>query len=139
MDSFETIMIINPTLTPAETDAILTEVVNILMDNGDGKGIHREDWGTKKLAYPTKGHTSGYYALFRYRALPEGVDAIGERFKKLEEDNYIIKYIIVKNDCDWDDEDDDFINVKPSGKVKSEQKTASKPDALDVLLGFAKY
>lgn len=138
MDSFETIMIINPTLTPAETDAILTEVVNTLMDNGDGKGIHREDWGTKKLAYPTKGHTSGYYALFRHRASAEGIDAIGKHFKKLEEENFIIKYIIVKNDCGWDDEEDDF-NVKPSGEAKSEQKATLKPDALDVLLGFAKY
>lgn len=118
---YQTIMILKPNLN---TELIKTETKQyskLLQSWSTTKKIRVSDFSKKKLAYDIKGHSYGYYLVFAYQA---GIENIGELERLLRKDDYVIKFITVKQ-C----EDD----LEPL----CEQDI--KPDAYDVLFGLTEY
>ena len=93
-----------------------------------------DNLGKKKLAYPIREQTEGWYVIFKFEARPDNIAEL-ERLFRIDDD--VIKFIVVRTETEDDDEDDDskFETVKP----ESEQSEPAVIDAEDVLLGLATY
>lgn len=97
---------------------------------GEGRTVMIDDWGVKALAFPIKSYRQGHYALFTHYASEDDIKILHDSLAK--DSNEIIKYISVKQDeIDCKFEGSEFIDTI------SEQP--DRVDALDVLLGLARY
>ena len=94
LNKYESIYIINPN-TDAEGIKGLVEKFNALIESEGGKVIETNEWGMKKLAYPIKKLTQGYYVLVNFEAKPEFIDEL-ERVYKITDD--VIKFITVRKE-----------------------------------------
>lgn len=91
MNKYETIVILRPDLETHEYVAIENTYKNLLVMRSD-RSIRIECWGKKKLAYPLRSHTEGYYMLFTHHMTAS--DAI-EFDEMLANDTNVIKHIMV--------------------------------------------
>ena len=111
--------------------------------------IHEDLVGVKKLAYPIKEKTEGYYVIYTWLGLPENVAEL-ERCLRINDN--VLKFMTIRKrdeDVDEEDSDEDYLRdefITSQGLTKSEQAADagvdnpnSKIDALDVMLGFADY
>ena len=124
---YETIIIFQPALSKDEYTHILFRYRNLLDKLGCLK-IKDNDIGRKKLAYKVQDYEQGYYIQFSYIATP---DAVASLEQNLREDDDAIKFISIMKER----------NVEvPDTNPESEQQQDNKNiDAMDVLLGLAKY
>jgi small subunit ribosomal protein S6 len=95
---YETIFILNPEITTDGIEQIasrLTDVVTRL----DGKLLHAENWGKRRLAYPVRKHPKGYYIYLRYLGYSDLVHELERNMRMLEP---VLKYLTVKLEEDVD-------------------------------------
>ena len=71
---------------------IISRIKETISSNG-GEVRDVEDWGRKRLAYMVNKNKIGYYAIFRFNALPDIISKL-ERFYKLEDN--ILRYLTIK-------------------------------------------
>ena len=90
--SYETIIIVKPTLTEEETTAILQKYGDEIASLG-GELQAKRTIGLRRLAYPIRKHERGYYALYYYVAPPT---AIAELERKFKYDEDILRFMTVK-------------------------------------------
>ena len=140
MKTYDTIIIFNDEITDAGYRSVISECKETLKELGCTL-IKTDVLGKKKLAYPIKaydGHeaTEGWYVVFTYATNPENIAKL-EKVLRTDED--VIKFLTMKRDPsdDEDFDEDDYKYESPIDPV--ETKSEQQPDALDVLLGFAKY
>ena len=126
-NSYDTIIIFQPALSKDEYTHILFRYRNLLEKLGCLE-IEDNDIGRKKLAYKVQDYEQGYYIQFSYIATP---DAVASLEQNLREDDDAIKFISIMRER----------NVEvPDTNPESEQPPENKNiDAMDVLLGLAKY
>ena len=126
-NSYDTIIIFQPALSKDEYTHILFRYRNLLDKLGCIK-IEDNIIGRKKLAYKVQDYEQGYYIQFSYIATP---DAVASLEQNLREDDDAIKFISIETEK----------NVEvPDTNPESEQQQDNKNiDAMDVLLGLAKY
>ena len=130
---YETIIVINPTKDEDTRDEIIHEIKSLLEIYAH-EAIEYENWGIKSLAYPIKGQKKGHYALFRHKMTEREIEAL---HKVLDVDfkDTIIKYLSAQHD-----EVGEVISTKIKQEPAKELELKSEqPDAMDVLLGLAKY
>jgi small subunit ribosomal protein S6 len=94
LNKYESIYIINPDVD-AEGIKGLVEKFNALIESEGGKVTETNEWGMKKLAYPIKKFTQGYYVLVNFEAKPEFIDEL-ERIYKITDT--VIKFITVRKE-----------------------------------------
>jgi len=85
--------------------------------------------GMKKLAYPIREQKDGWYIIFKFEATPDNIAEL-ERLFRIDDD--VLKFIVVKQEDDYEEE---FATIET-------QQDEQKPvviDAEDVLLGLATY
>ena len=132
MVAFETVMILDTNMSTKETKEKIKKYADMLQDWCKTKKVNVKDIGLKKLAYEIKKHNEGYYVLFTFMSNPAH---ISELERRLRIDDQVLKFMTLKLD-----EEPDFEDYNPDKNPKSEQmQVTEKPDALDVLLGFADY
>ena len=92
MRRYETICILRPSLGEEQISAIIDNTTGIIQaDNGEI--IELDKWGNKKLAYPIKKETLGYYVYWDYAGTP---DAVAEVERKFRIDDSVLRYLTVK-------------------------------------------
>lgn len=135
MEYYETIIIYNGKLSVDEYNLKVKKYVDVLVDLGS-KIKSAERMGKKTLAYEIKDSKYGWYVVFTYATNPENIAKL-EKAMRTDED--VIKFLTMKRDPrdDEDFDEDDYKYESPIDPV--ETKSEQQPDALDVLLGFAKY
>ena len=79
-------------LPEAERAKVIHGYEEILKRNG-GEVLKKDDWGTKKLAYPIKKTFKGHYVFYDVASLPENI-AECERLLKIDEN--VLRYLVVK-------------------------------------------
>lgn len=135
MEYYETIIIYDGKLSVDEYNLKVKKYVDVLLDLGS-KIKSADEMGKKTLSYEIKDSKYGWYVVFTYATNPENIAKL-EKAMRTDED--VIKFLTMKRDPrdDEDFDEDDYKYESPidPAKAKSEQQ----PDALDVLLGFAKY
>ena len=100
LNQYETVFIVTPVLSEAQMKEAVEKVRKLITDNG-GEVVHHEDWGLRKLAYPIKNKSTGFYNHFEFRAPGELVGKLETEYRRDERflrfltfrmDKYAIEY-----------------------------------------------
>ena len=91
MRTYENTFVIDAQL-PEEAIREKVSQVQGIVSSHDGKVLHLEEWGNRKLAYEIKKRTQGYYVLMQLEASPE---AIRELERALRLDESILRFLTV--------------------------------------------
>ena len=93
-NQYETVFILTPVLSEDQIKETVDKFRQFIKDNG-GEIIWEESWGIRKLAYPIRHKTTGYYHLFEFKASPEFI----EKFEtQLVRDERVMRFLTVKLD-----------------------------------------
>jgi small subunit ribosomal protein S6 len=100
LNQYETVFIVTPVLSEAQMKEAVEKVRMIITDNG-GEIVQHLDWGLRKLAYPIKNKSTGFYNHFEFKAPGELVARLETEYKRDERflrflsfrmDKYAIEY-----------------------------------------------
>ncbi|MFQ5900047.1 MAG: 30S ribosomal protein S6 [Thermodesulfobacteriota bacterium] len=80
---YETIFIMHPELIEEKRTGITQKVENIIKKFG-GRMLSIKEWGNKRLAYPIKRSSEGYYVQVNFNGSSQTVNEI-ERIFRLDE------------------------------------------------------
>ena len=92
MRRYETIFILRPTLGEEQISTLIENTTNIIQAE-KGQIIEADRWCIKKLAYPIKKETLGFYVFCDYAGTPEAVTEIERKFRI---DDSVLRYLTVK-------------------------------------------
>ena len=98
MRRYETIVIIDPDLSDEERKPVIDRI-NDLFPQLEGFVVMFDDWGNRKLAYPIKKKSRGYFVRIDFCGTGSLVDEM-ERFFRI--DDRVLKYmtVLVEKDVD---------------------------------------
>ena len=91
MGKYETIFIVNTSLTDEEITAVTEKFKTLIADNGEILKV--DEWGRRKLAYEIDDHKDGYYVLVEFSA-PKEFPAELERIYKITDG--ILRSLVVR-------------------------------------------
>jgi len=91
---YETTFILIPELPEVEQKQAVEKFINFIKEN-DGEVSNIETWGNRRLAYPIKRRTSGYYAFVEFRAFPDLISKLEQAYRY---DDTVIRYLTIKLD-----------------------------------------
>ncbi|GAB2788352.1 30S ribosomal protein S6 [Rhabdobacter roseus] len=91
---YETVFILTPILSEAQTRDAVEKFRTILTSNG-AEMVHEENWGLRKLAYPIQKKNTGYYQLFEYTSAGPVIDTLETEFRR---DERIMRFLTISLD-----------------------------------------
>ena len=92
MRRYEQVCILRPSLSEDEVTRIIDNTTQLIQED-EGSVIFLNKWGMRKLAYPIKKESQGYYVLCDFAASPAVVAEIERKFRI---DDAVLKYLTVK-------------------------------------------
>ena len=98
MRNYELVLIINPELDETETDSVVEGVKSNIESNG-GEVLKVDPWGRKRMSFPIKRNSDGYYVLFIFKSEPAFVLQLTSSFRVIES---IIRHLVVQFEGDLD-------------------------------------
>ena len=126
-NAYDTIIIFQPTRSEDDYIHIAFHYRNLLNKLGCLK-IEDNVIGRKKLAYKVQDYEQGYYIQFSYIATQDAVNSLEQN---LREDDDAIKFISIMREKN--------VEVPDTNPESEQQQNNKNIDAMDVLLGLAKY
>lgn len=107
MREYELTVIVHPDATPESVGSIAESLTEIVAEaggevqrvgqlaDGSGKIVERPEgeWGKRKLAYPVKKETEGYYIILQAQMTPDVLPAL-ERNLRLNES--VIRHLVIR-------------------------------------------
>ncbi|MBN1117975.1 MAG: 30S ribosomal protein S6 [Bacteroidales bacterium] len=94
MNRYETVFIATPVLSEAQMKEAV-EKFKTLITGANGKIVHEENWGLKKLAYPIQKKSTGFYYLLEFEAEGEFISKLEIEYRR---DERIIRFLTFKLD-----------------------------------------
>jgi small subunit ribosomal protein S6 len=94
LNNYETVFILTPVLSDEQAKETVKRYKDYLKENG-ATLVHEENWGLKKLAYPIKKKSSGFYSLFQFTAEGSFINDFEIAFKR---DERILRFLTVSLD-----------------------------------------
>lgn len=94
MRKYELMMIVDPTSSEDDRNALLAEIKADLANHG-ATSLNEDVWGVKKLAYKINGSENGFYVLYTFEADGRSFKAISADFNLRKA---IWRYMFVRND-----------------------------------------
>jgi small subunit ribosomal protein S6 len=92
--NYETVFILTPVLSEEQAKETVKRYKDYLKQSG-ATLVHDENWGLRKLAYPIRKKSSGFYALFQYTAETTFVADLELAFKR---DERVLRFLTVSLD-----------------------------------------
>ncbi len=92
MNYYEITVIIEPTLSDEDLEAVLEKIRNFIT-KGEGDVLKEDRWGKRTLAYELNKKSQGYYVLFTFKAPPALIKTLEDFFKVYDP---VFKYMAVK-------------------------------------------
>lgn len=93
LNSYETIFIIDATLTEEQVTELKDKFVGLIEKNGEFESV--DEWGKRRLAYEINDRTEGYYYLVNFKADAEFPKELDRRYKITDG---ILRTIIIRKD-----------------------------------------
>lgn len=93
MNKYETVMIVDDTLSQQKKDETIDKILQFIIKIGVAH--KKEVLGSRKLAYPIKNNTTGYYCVINFEAKPSMITELERRYRITEE---ILRFIVVRED-----------------------------------------
>lgn len=112
---YETVFIMTPVLSEEQAKETVNKFKKFLEER-NARIIHEEDWGLRKLAYPIKKKTTGFYHLIEFEGEPGIISDLELNYKR---DERILRYLTVHLDKYG------IEYAEKRRKLKSEQKSTS--------------
>ena len=94
VNNYETVFIITPVLSDDQVKEAVTKFKKILTDGGAEITVE-ENWGLRKLAYPIKHKTTGFYNLIEFKAEGALINKLETEFRR---DEKIIRFLTFNMD-----------------------------------------
>ena len=94
MNQYETIFVMTPVLSDDQLKETVKDYKTFLQETG-AVIVNEDNWGLKKLAYPIKKKSTGFYYLFEFKA--EG-SVIAELEIAYKRDERLLRFLTVKLD-----------------------------------------
>jgi len=94
MQQYETIIIITPLLTEDQMKEVAAKFRDYLTSN-QAELVHEENWGLRKLAYPIKKKSTGFYNLIEFKADPSLIQRLEIEYKR---DERVLRFLTVAQD-----------------------------------------
>ncbi len=107
-------LIITPDHEENEAEALIENVKGIIENSGNI--IHTDVWGKRRLAYPIRKRSEGYYVVYVFECEPNFVAQLNQSLRVIEA---ILRHMIVLYEDDVE-------------KLKAAQTEAAAPEASDV-------
>jgi len=79
MAKYETVFILNPTLSEEDTAALRDKFTGLISESGTLGEV--DEWGKRRLAYPIQDFNEGHYVLARFTATPDFPEELDRVFK----------------------------------------------------------
>ncbi len=95
MNHYETVFILTPVLSDEQMKEAVSKFKTILTENG-AEMVNEENWGLKKLAYPIKKKSTGFYQLLQFKA--ESGDVVEKLELQFRRDDRIIRFLTMTLD-----------------------------------------
>lgn len=93
MNKYETVMIVDDTLSQQKKDETIDKILQFIIKNGVAH--EKKVLGSRKLAYQIKNNTTGYYCVIKFEANPSMIAEL-ERIYRITDE--ILKFIVVRED-----------------------------------------
>lgn len=93
MNKYESVIIINDTLTQEEKDETIKKMLDYI--NKNGNVLNQDTVGSKKLAYEIRKQNTGYYCIIKFESEPTFISELERVYRITEE---ILKFIVVRED-----------------------------------------
>ncbi len=94
MKEYEAMAILDANMEDEKIEAAVTKIEGIIAKNG-GKVAKTDRWGKRKLAYPIKKQTMGYYALFHFEGPEENIKEM-DRVLRISDE--VVRHMFVAKD-----------------------------------------
>ena len=96
MREYEVTIIIQPQLEESERNQLIEQVSELLVPGAEEEAKPTaNEWGLRRLAYPIRKFTEGYYVLYEGSLDPARIKEI-ERSMQFTED--ILRYLVVRRE-----------------------------------------
>ena len=92
MNQYETVFIMTPVLSDQQMKETVEKFKGLLTTNG-AEIVNEENWGMKKMAYPIKKKTTGFYSLLEFKAEPQVIEKLEVAFRR---DERVVRFHTVK-------------------------------------------
>ena len=89
---YETVFIMTPVLSDVQMKEAVQKFKD-LIEGSNGKVVHEEHWGLRKLAYPIQKKTTGFYHLMEFEVDPEVIHKLETAYRR---DERIIRFLTFK-------------------------------------------
>ena len=93
-NEYETTFILKPDLPGDELKPAVDKFIELIKSN-DGKVHNIEKWGMRKLAYPIRKHTTGYYTYVEFSAPGTFIERLDTIYRQ---DDKVMRFLTVKLD-----------------------------------------
>jgi small subunit ribosomal protein S6 len=93
--TYETTIVIQPSLNDAEIDTIVDAVRSLIEDNNNL--IRTDIWGRRKLAYPVRRYQEGIYIFYVFEGKPEFIPELTRHYQITEG---ILRHLTVRCEVD---------------------------------------
>ena len=97
LNPYELLLIITPDHDENEAEALTNQVKGII--EGGGTLLKVDPWGKKRLAYPIRKRSEGYYVLYIFECAPSFVAELNQSLHVIEA---ILRYMVVQYEDDID-------------------------------------
>jgi small subunit ribosomal protein S6 len=94
INQYETVFIATPVLSEPQIKETVEKFKRIITEN-DGKIIHEEDWGLKKMAYTIQKKTTGVYYLIEFQAEGKLINKLETEYRR---DERIMRFLTFRMD-----------------------------------------
>ncbi len=93
LNSYETIFIIDATLTEEGVNSLKDKFVSLIEKNGEVESV--DEWGKRRLAYEINDRTEGFYYLVNFKS---GADFPKELERQYKITDGILRTIVIRKD-----------------------------------------
>lgn len=95
-NQYEAVFILTPVLSDEQLKEAVAKYRELLKEN-KCEIINEESWGLRKLAYPIKKKSTGFYQLFEFKADPSFIDKFELTFRR---DERVLRFVTFRMDRD---------------------------------------
>ena len=100
LKNYETVFILTPVLSDAQMKDAAEKFKKVLVDHG-AEIVHSEFWGLKKLAYPIKQKSTGFYNLIEFKSEPGVVESLELEYRRDEKVMRFLTTVLDKDSMEY--------------------------------------
>lgn|SRR5574344_520082 len=91
VNQYETVFIVTPVLSEEQMKETVKKYTDFLTSNG-AEIVYTNNWGMRKLAYPIKKKTNGFYYLIEFKAEGKVISDLEVAYKR---DERLLRFLTV--------------------------------------------